>query len=454
MHLVALAQPAQDRDRVLDRRLVHGQRLEPPLERRVLFDVLAVLGESGRPDAVQLTAGEHRLQHVARVHRALRRTGPHDGVQLVDEHDDPALRALDLREHGLEALLELAAVLRARDQQAQVEREDRLVLQPLGDVAAHDALGEALHDRGLADARVADQDRVVLRLARQDLDHAADLGVAADHRIHLPGARLRDQVAPVLLERLVGDLRVRAGDSLVAAHLGQDLEEALARHAMLLQQPPGGGLRAGLDHREQHVLDGHVLVLQPVGLPLGRVQQLPKRARDVHLAGLGAGAADARAAFEVLLDRGPQRGDAHVHSREQARDQALGLLEEREQQVLDVDLGVPVAHRLRLGVVQRLLCLLGQLVRIHAFTSSGGSVTRSGAAALLVWRFARKLARNRRPRQAPPPGAGLKRPRRRPDTGGATGSPSRREGSASRRTGTGPWGLRTRAPGPSARSAA
>ena len=69
MHLVALAQPAQDRDRVLDRRLVHDQRLEPPLERRVLFDVLAVLGERGGPDAVQLTAGEHRLQHVARVHR-------------------------------------------------------------------------------------------------------------------------------------------------------------------------------------------------------------------------------------------------------------------------------------------------------------------------------------------------------------------------------------------------
>ena len=274
MHLIALAQPAQDRDRVLERRLVHGQGLEPPLERRVLFDVLAVLGEGGRPDAVQLTAGEHRLQHVAGVHRALCRTRSHDGVQLVDEHDDPALRALDLRQHGLEALLELAAILGARHQQAQIEREDRLVLQPLGDVAAHDALGEPLHDRGLADTGIADQDRVVLRLSRQDLDHAADLGVAADHRIHLPGARLHDEVAPVLLERLVRDLRVRAGDALIAAHLGEDLEEALARHTMLLQQPPGSGLRPGLDHREQHVLDGHVLVLQPVGLPLGRVQQL------------------------------------------------------------------------------------------------------------------------------------------------------------------------------------
>ena len=48
---------------------------------------------------------------------------------------------------------------------------------------------------------------------------ATDLGVAADHRVELAGARLGDEVAPVLLERLVGDLRVRARHALAAAHL-------------------------------------------------------------------------------------------------------------------------------------------------------------------------------------------------------------------------------------------
>ena len=79
-----------------------------------------------------------------------------------------------------------------------------LSLQALGDVAAHDPLRQALDDRRLADAGVADQHRVVLGLARQDLDHAADLGVAADHRVQPAGAGLGDQVAPVLLQRLVG----------------------------------------------------------------------------------------------------------------------------------------------------------------------------------------------------------------------------------------------------------
>jgi hypothetical protein len=106
-----------------------------------------------------------------------------------------ALALLDLVEHGLEALLELAAVLRAGDERAHVEREHRLVLQPLGHVAAHDALGEALGDRRLADAGLADQHRVVLGLARQDADHAADLLVAADHRVELAGPRQLHQVA-------------------------------------------------------------------------------------------------------------------------------------------------------------------------------------------------------------------------------------------------------------------
>ena len=92
-------------------------------------------------------------------------------------------------------------------QRAHVEREDGLVAQALGHVAAHDPLGEPLDDRRLADAGVADQHRVVLGLAREDLDHAADLRVAADHRVELAAARLGDEVAAVLLERLVGGLR-------------------------------------------------------------------------------------------------------------------------------------------------------------------------------------------------------------------------------------------------------
>ena len=77
VHLVAVLEAAQDADGVLDRRLADEHLLEAPLERGVLLDVLAVLVERGRADQAQLAAGQHRLDHVARVHRRPRRSRLH-----------------------------------------------------------------------------------------------------------------------------------------------------------------------------------------------------------------------------------------------------------------------------------------------------------------------------------------------------------------------------------------
>ena len=71
-----------------------------------------------------------------------------------------------------------------------------------GHVAVDDPLREALDDRRLADAGLADQHRVVLGPAREHLDHAADLLVAADHRVELAGLGVGGQVAAELLQRL------------------------------------------------------------------------------------------------------------------------------------------------------------------------------------------------------------------------------------------------------------
>ena len=150
------------RDRVLDRRLADVHLLEAALERGVLLDVLAVLVERGGADHAQLAAGEHRLDHVAGVHRPFGAAGADDRVQLVDERDHLAGGVGDLLQHRLQPLLELAAVLRAGEHRADVERDQALALQPLGHVAVGDAPGEPLDDRRLADARLADQHRVVL----------------------------------------------------------------------------------------------------------------------------------------------------------------------------------------------------------------------------------------------------------------------------------------------------
>ena len=260
MDLVALPEPAEDRDRVFHRRLVHHDGLEPALERRVLLDVLLVLVERRRADAVQLAARQRGLQQVGRVHGALGGARADHGVQLVDEEDDLALRVLDGLEHGLEPLLELAAVLRAGDERAHVERHDALALEAFGHVAPHDALGQALHDRRLADAGRADQHGIVLGAAREDLDHAADLLVAADDRVELALLGERGEIAPVLLERLVGALGRLARHALAAPDGGQGLEQLVLGEA-------GGAERLRhravleLGERQEQVLDAHELVL-------------------------------------------------------------------------------------------------------------------------------------------------------------------------------------------------
>ena len=99
--------------------------------------------------------------------------GADDVVKLVDEEDDATLGLLHFVEDGLQALFEFAAILGASDQRAQVEREDDLVLQALGHVAAHDALREALDDGGLAYAGFADEDGIVLGLAGKNANGAA-----------------------------------------------------------------------------------------------------------------------------------------------------------------------------------------------------------------------------------------------------------------------------------------
>ena len=53
-------------------------------------------------------------------------------------------------------------------------------------VAGGDPHGETLDDGRLADARLAGEDRIVLPAAGEDVDHLADLGVAAQHGVDLP----------------------------------------------------------------------------------------------------------------------------------------------------------------------------------------------------------------------------------------------------------------------------
>ena len=220
-HLIPFLQAAQNGDGILHGRLIHLHRLEPALQCGVFFNILAVLVQRGRADAVQLAPGQHGLEQVACVHGTVGLTGTHDGVQLINEEDDLALALLHLVQHALQALLELAAVLCTGHQSAHVQAEHDAVLQVLGHIAPDDTLGQTLGDGRLADARLTDEAGVVLRLTGQDADDISNFLVTANDGVQLLLAGQVNEVLTILLQGIVGVLGVVVGHALVAAHGGE-----------------------------------------------------------------------------------------------------------------------------------------------------------------------------------------------------------------------------------------
>src|SRR5690606_15792908 len=122
------------------------------------------------------------------VDRTFARACADQRVQFVDKEDYAAFRILDLFKHGLQTVLEFAAIFRTGEHRARIERDKSLVLQCLRNVARNDPLRESLDYRRFADARLADQNGIILRSAREDLDRTPDLVVAADDGVELAAA--------------------------------------------------------------------------------------------------------------------------------------------------------------------------------------------------------------------------------------------------------------------------
>ena len=188
MRLVAIAQTTQDLDRVLDGWLFDTNLLEPARQRLVALEVLAVLIERRGTNRLQLATRQGRLENAGRVDRAFGSTRAYEVMQLVDKEDDVATQR-DLLHHLLQALLELAAILRTGHESRQVERVDLLILEQIRDLTTGDALGEPLDDGRLADAWLADQHGVVLHAADENLHHPLDLSLASNDRVELAFGR-------------------------------------------------------------------------------------------------------------------------------------------------------------------------------------------------------------------------------------------------------------------------
>ena len=289
-------------------------------------------------------------------------------MQLVDEQHR-VVRVAQLLDDLLEPLLELAAVLRAGDEAADVERQHALVGQRLGHVAGDDALRQTLRDGRLADAGLADQRRVVLGPAAQDLDDALDLLLAADDRVDLARAHGVRQVDAQLVDRgrLGRALGLRRGSG--AGRLAQDADDLVAHlvevDAEALEHARGDAL-ALADQAQQQVLRADVVVAQAARLVDGQLDDPLGARRQADFADDGP-----IAAADDELDGGPDLGQLDVHVLEDARGDALALTHQAEQQVLGPDVVVVEPLRLVLSKRQDLARAVRELVEaIHGLSDA------------------------------------------------------------------------------------
>ena len=345
--LVAGLEAAQDADRLVDARLVHVDLLEAPGQCAVLLEVVTVFLVGGRADAAQGPALQRRLEQVGGVHRPAAGGARADHrVNLVDEQDR-AVMGFDLGQHGLDALLEIAAVAGARQQHAHVEGEDHGIREDLRHFVAHDAPRQALRQRRLSDSRVADVERVVLGAAAEDLDRAFDLSVAADQRVDPAGLGLGVQIdapsfqraRPFLGDRLLRAVFVRVGDGTARRrpprHLGDPVRDVVdgvvARHVLPLEEIDRVRFAFGED-RDQDVRASDLGAARGLHVEHGALDHpLEARRRPRFDRRLAREAVESL--FEEAFEIAGQSLDVHAARLEHG--DGVGITGEREQQMFE-----------------------------------------------------------------------------------------------------------------------
>jgi hypothetical protein len=352
--LVLAAQALEDELGLLDGGLADLDGLEATLEGLVLLDVLAVLVYRGRADDLDLTARERRLEDGGGVYRALGGARPDEVVDLVYEQDDVAVVG-DLLHYLLEALLELAAVLGAGDERAEVKGVNLFVTEDLGYTPLGYLLGKPLDDGGLADPRLADDDGVVLGAPHQDLHDPGYLLAPPDNGVELVLLGVRREVAPVLVELAglgplgldaptAGLAATAAAPAAAAAEHPHDLAADLVRVDVEVGENAGRDALALAHEPEQDVLGADVVVAE--------LERLAQRELQYLLGARGERRLGAGALFTVTDDRLDLLAhlvEGDVQGGQGAGGDPLVLAQEAKEEVLGADVVVVEVPGLFLG---------------------------------------------------------------------------------------------------------
>ena len=163
-HFVSLLDSSKDRYCIFNCWFIHHNRLETSLKSRIFLYILSVLIQCCGTNTMQLTSGEHRLKHVARIHCTVSLACSNDSVKLIDEHDHFTLRLLHLIKDILKSLFKFASVLCTGYKSSHIKCKYLLVLKSLWHITSEYPLCKSLYNCSLTYTRLTDEHRIVLCL--------------------------------------------------------------------------------------------------------------------------------------------------------------------------------------------------------------------------------------------------------------------------------------------------
>ena len=351
--------------------------------------MLAVFIHGGGADRLQFATGEGGFHHIAGIHGTGGGTGTDDLMEFVDKEDDFAFGALDFFDGAFEAFFKFTAEATAGEHAAEIKAEDALAEEQVRHIARSDFLRQAFDDGGLADAGFADQHRVVFGAAAEHLDDAQDFGIASDDGVELAFQRHACQVAAVFFQGSVAAFGLRVGDALPAADVFDGVGDAIARDAIFRHHFRHGGV-SFVEQGEEDVLGADVFVAEPVGFFVGAVDDALQAGGDEDLVGaLPVNGGGAGAGTQDIVRAGAECADIDSEPLEDLGDDAIGLLEQGEQDVLGVHLGVAIAMEDFVGAGGGVLGAFGKAVKSDhrwSFTARRDDVMRKMGPHLLYSR--------------------------------------------------------------------
>src|SRR5690606_36496873 len=104
---------------------INHYHLEATRQSAILLNVLTIFIKGGGTNALDLSAGKCRLEHVGCVQRSRCATGTNDGVQLIDK-EDYILRLLKFIHYRFHPLFKLAAILSTSHERSEIKRNHAL----------------------------------------------------------------------------------------------------------------------------------------------------------------------------------------------------------------------------------------------------------------------------------------------------------------------------------------